>query len=178
MQLLQPCIVAFVDNLLHHRMVGFRRNNVAARTGSAKETAMTSNDSFEADPLPTIEQLTPNLSGIGIEVPRAARVGAFGDSPEQSRQLLDLVRSGRKRAGAALLWTYQAEGEPIPQVGEVEVVVDHLNRPNVVTRMTQVEVVPFNLVGARFAAREGEGDRSLEYWRKEHWASSRVSVSA
>ena len=33
-----------------------------------------------------------------------------------------------------------------------------------------MEVVPFNEVSAEFAAREGEGDGSLEYWRKAHWA--------
>jgi uncharacterized protein YhfF len=37
-------------------------------------------------------------------------------------------------------------------------------------RFTEVEVVPFNQVSARFAAREGEGDSSLEYWRQAHWA--------
>lgn len=120
-------------------------------------------------PLPSIEHIAANLRRLGIEVPQSAKVGAFGDSPEQSRQLLDLIRSGRKRAGAALLWAHEAEGEAIPEAGELEVVVDHLNRPSLVTRITEVEVVPFSMVGADFAAREGEGDASLEYWRAEHW---------
>jgi uncharacterized protein YhfF len=30
--------------------------------------------------------------------------------------------------------------------------------------------VPFSGVSAAFAAREGEGDGSLEYWRTAHWA--------
>ena len=38
------------------------------------------------------------------------------------------------------------------------------------TRTTEVEVVPFNEVSAQFAAREGEGDGSLVYWRKAHWS--------
>jgi uncharacterized protein YhfF len=121
------------------------------------------------EPLPSIDHIAPNLRRLGIDVPESAKVGAFGDSAEQSRQLLELIRSGRKRGGAALLWAYEAEGEPIPKAGEVEVVVDHLNKPSLVTRITEVEVVPFNMVGAGFAAREGEGDASLEYWRAEHW---------
>lgn len=121
------------------------------------------------EPLPSIDHIAASLMRRGIEVPQSARVGAFGDSPEQSRQLLDLVRSGRKRGGAALLWAYEAEGEPVPEAGEVEVVVDHSNQPSVITQITKVEVVPFNRVGAAFAAREGEGDASLEYWRTEHW---------
>ncbi len=39
-----------------------------------------------------------------------------------------------------------------------------------VIRTTAVEIVPFDAVDADFAYDEGEGDRSLEYWRDAHWA--------
>lgn len=97
-------------------------------------------------------------------------MGAFGDSDALSEKLLSLIRGGQKRGGAGLLWAYESDAEPVPNIGEVEIVVNHLNAPALVTRITEVEVVPFNQVSARFAAREGEGDGSLEYWRKAHWA--------
>ena len=123
------------------------------------------------EPLPKVEELIPALRRHGIELPvGAVRVGAFGDSPELSEELLSLIRSGRKRGGASLVWAHEADAEPIPTVGEIEIVVDHLNAPALVTRTTSVEVVPFNEVSAQFAAREGEGDSTLEYWRKAHWA--------
>jgi uncharacterized protein YhfF len=123
------------------------------------------------EPLPKAEDLTPKLQGHGIALPGlVARVGAFGDSAELSEKLLALVRTGRKRGGASLLWAHEAESEPIPCVGEIEIVVDHRNAPSVVTRITEVEVVPFNQVTAQFAEREGEGDGSLQYWRNAHWA--------
>ena len=113
----------------------------------------------------------PKLERLGIALPNGiVRVGGFGDSAALSQELIALIRSGVKRGGASLLWTHEAEGEPIPVVGEMEVVVDHLNEPTVITRVTQVEVVPFNQVSAEFAAREGEGDGSLAYWREAHWA--------
>lgn len=34
-----------------------------------------------------------------------------------------------------------------------------------------VEVRPYNQVEAEFAFAEGEGDRSLAYWREGHWRS-------
>lgn len=34
---------------------------------------------------------------------------------------------------------------------------------------TSVSVVPFDEVDEEFAYIEGEGDRSLGYWRKVHW---------
>jgi len=122
-------------------------------------------------PLPTFEDLVPTLRGQGIELPAGVtRVGGFGDSATLSEELLSLVRAGRKRGGASLLWAHEADSDPVPKVGEIEVVVDHLNAPSLVTRITEVEVVPFNRVSAQFAAREGEGDCSLEYWREAHWA--------
>jgi len=34
-----------------------------------------------------------------------------------------------------------------------------------------VEVVRFDEVSEEFAAAEGEGDRSLAFWREAHWAA-------
>ena len=41
--------------------------------------------------------------------------------------------------------------------------------PVCVIQTTQVEVMAFNQVNAGWAYAEGEGDRSLEYWREGHW---------
>lgn len=123
------------------------------------------------EPLPKVEDLAPVLQRQGIVLPSGAiRVGGFGDSPALSEELLSLIRSGVKRGGASLLWAHDADADPVPTVGEVEIVVDHLNAPALVTRIIEVEVVPFDQVSARFAAREGEGDGSLAYWREAHWS--------
>ncbi|MDP9107863.1 MAG: ASCH domain-containing protein [Pseudomonadota bacterium] len=76
---------------------------------------------------------------------------------------------GQKRAGTGLLWAYEADGELLPASGDLEVVVDEFDEPVVLTRITAVEVVRFDAVTARYAALEGEGDRSLEHWRAAHW---------
>ena len=123
------------------------------------------------EPLPKVEDLASKLRGYGIDLPAGVtRVGGFGDSAELSEELLNLIRAGRKRGGASLVWAHEAESESIPSVGDIEIVVNHVNAPSLVTRVIGVEVVPFNRVSAQFAAREGEGDGSLEYWRREHWA--------
>ena len=123
------------------------------------------------EPLPKVEDLIPELRRHGIEVPiGVVRVGAFGDSAHLSKELLSLIRRGRKRGGASLVWAHEADAEAIPSVGEIEIIVNHLNAPSIVTRTTAVEVVPFIEVSAEFAAREAEGDGTLEYWRQAHWA--------
>ena len=122
-------------------------------------------------PLPSVASLIGKLKMSGIALPPGpVRVDGYGDSEALSESLLALIRSGRKRAGTGLLWAYEYDGEPIAKTGDIEVVIDHLNRPALVTRITSAAVVPYDEVTAEYAAIEGEGDGSLEYWRKAHWA--------
>jgi uncharacterized protein YhfF len=126
-------------------------------------------DKWTLLPLPDVLAM---LAQRGITLPPGnPRVGAFGDSAELSEELLDLICGGKKRGGACLVWSYEAEAEALPQAGDIEIVLDHLNRPALICRTTRVEIKPFGEVGADFAAveGEGEGDGSLEYWRREHW---------
>ena len=62
------------------------------------------------------------------------------------------------------------DGDPLPAVGDIEIVVDHLNAPALITRVTSVAVVPYSEVTPEYAAIEGEGDGSLAFWREAHWA--------
>jgi uncharacterized protein YhfF len=117
------------------------------------------------------EEAVAHLAALGITLPPGpVRVDGYGDSEALSNELLDLIRSGRKRAGTGLLWASEAEGESIGQAGDIEIVVDHHNRPCIVTRLLDVYVVPFRDVSADYAAIEGEGDGSLDFWRRAHWA--------
>jgi uncharacterized protein YhfF len=119
---------------------------------------------------PLAPEWAARLRASGVELPEGPlRVGEYGDSPELTRSLLALMLDGRKRAGASLLWGLEAEGEPVPGAGQLEIVVDHEHRPVMVTRITRVAVVPFGEVTAEFAAAEGEGDGSLNFWRRAHW---------
>jgi uncharacterized protein YhfF len=122
-------------------------------------------------PLPPLAELLATLRAQGVELPAGpVRADGYGDTPELSAELLALIRSGRKRAGTSLLWAVQAEGEALPEVGQIEIVVDHQNRPALVTRITRVDIVAYNDVRAEYAAIEGEGDGSLAYWHDAHWA--------
>jgi uncharacterized protein YhfF len=122
-------------------------------------------------PLPPLGELVAALRELGYELPPGpVRADGYGDTPALSRELLDLIRYGDKRGGTSLLWGMQVRGETVPAVGDIEIVIDHLGQPALVTRVTRVEVLPFENVGAEFAASEGDGDRSLASWRRDHWA--------
>ncbi len=120
--------------------------------------------------LPSVASVMTSIQSLGITLPPGKiRVDGYGDSKELSDTLIELIRSGQKRAGTGLLWSYELEQEPIGEKGDIEIVVTHEGEPSVVTRIVSVEVVPYGEVTAEYAAIEGEGDGSLAYWRKAHW---------
>ena len=91
-------------------------------------------------------------------------VFAFGNTPEMADKLGALVAGGVKMATTSALEAYEP-GEPLPQTGELSVVLDGGERPLCVIETTEVRVAE---VDAAFASDEGEGDRSLAYWRAAH----------
>ncbi len=94
----------------------------------------------------------------------------FGDSEELANELAALVLRGTKRATAGALWSYEAEGQRLPQQGDLSIVTDWSGNPLCVIETQSVEIVPFQEVTAEFAATEGEGDGSLSFWQEAHRA--------
>jgi uncharacterized protein YhfF len=97
------------------------------------------------------------------ETYRSLRSFAFGDSPRLADELLELVVKGVKTA------TCSTEDEPNTSTpGERWVVLDGSGTPRCVIETVEVSYRRYNEVDAAFAHDEGEGDRSLDYWRDAH----------
>lgn len=103
-------------------------------------------------------------SGLPIDRYQAYMYGY----PELADQLLELVLRGDKRATTGLKPLYELEGEPLPQPGEYSVILSAAGEPRCITRITRVEVVRFRDIDEAYARTEGEGDKSLAYWKREH----------
>jgi uncharacterized protein YhfF len=97
-----------------------------------------------------------------------ADVFAFGDSSELANRLAMLVREGVKTATCSALWTYEEGQKPLPRRGDHSVVLDGNRNPVAIIETVDVFISPFNEVPESFAYDEGEGDRSLAYWRQAH----------
>ena len=97
-----------------------------------------------------------------------ASMFAFGDSKELADKLAALVREGVKTATCSAVWAYEEEQKPIPQKGELSIVIDGSGNPVAVIETVEIFLAPFNEVTEDFAWEEGEGDRSLAYWRQAH----------
>ncbi len=92
----------------------------------------------------------------------------FGDTAELAEELIGLVLEGRKRATAGAAIEYEREGSPLPQVGDVEILLDGSLRPRAAIRATDVRVGPLSSVDDQFAWDEGEGDRTRSFWLDAH----------
>lgn len=102
--------------------------------------------------------------------PRFLEAFYFDDNEPSANELAELVIEGRKRATAGLLWAHDSENKRIAEPGDLSIVTDFSGNEVCVIETTRVDIVPFSEVSEDFAATEGEGDGSLEYWRRAHEA--------
>ncbi|MGV3179252.1 ASCH domain-containing protein [Streptococcus sp. 11273D007BW] len=86
----------------------------------------------------------------------------------QADELARLVNQGKKTATASAYDLYLLEGEPLPQVGSYDVILDSKDQAVCIIEITSVYLVPFGDVSPEHARKEGEGDLSLSSWRKSH----------
>lgn len=84
-------------------------------------------------------------------------------------KLANLVKDGVKTATSSTKLGYDIENEPLPQVGDLSIVLYDDESPACIIKVTNVSIVPFNKVGSQHAYKEGEGKRTLEEWKKVHF---------
>ena len=92
----------------------------------------------------------------------------FGDNPKLADELGQLVVSGIKTGTCSAVWEWEAEGNPIPEVGLISITLNGQGEPICILETTEVTLRRFNEVDDNFAHSEGEGDLTLRYWRKAH----------
>ena len=90
---------------------------------------------------------------------------AFGGAPDK---LAELVVRGIKTATCSSLALMRLEGEPMPKPGDYSVILDSAGNAVCVIRTTRAYIETFDGVTKEHAFMEGEGDRSLDYWRRIH----------
>ena len=108
----------------------------------------------------------PASQKAALKMPQA---WGFGVGEEMANELGSLVVEGIKTATCSLFWENEAGQEVLPEVGDLSIILDGRGEPLCLIETTSVEIKLFNAVDAQFAYDEGEGDRSLEYWRQAHW---------
>lgn len=94
----------------------------------------------------------------------------FCDNQTDADDCADLVVKGIKQATATSLWWFEKNREPLPKIGNRYIITGWSGKARAIIETTKIEKVPFNEITAEFAEIEGEGDKSLDYWKKVHKA--------
>ncbi|KGP91779.1 RNA-binding protein [Pontibacillus chungwhensis BH030062] len=115
----------------------------------------------------SIKRIWDNFKKENPHAPEEYEAWAFGDSKEMADELAELVLTGTKRATASNYLAYE-DTESLPYVGLHNVILDGKGRAVAIAETTSVVIVPFNEVNEEHAYLEGEGDRTLRFWREEH----------
>lgn len=104
-----------------------------------------------------------------IDPGTAHQVWFFGNTSEMASELAGLVLAGRKTATASLLAMNELNPDNAPLPDGLSIVTDFDGVPVCVIKTSEIRHLPFDEVDEQFAADEGEGDLSLEHWRRVHW---------
>ncbi len=115
----------------------------------------------------------------GIDPGTTYHAGTFAEPVEEdempigvqvaiTEELSRLARDGEKRGTTHMRLHFEQEAIRMREPGDCWIVTTVAGAPLCVVRITTVEIMPFDQVGEVFAASEGEGDLSLEYWRGAH----------
>lgn len=116
-----------------------------------------------------IKKYWQNYLSCAVDVPQNPKVEfSIAGNDEIADQLLDLYLSGKKRAGSSLLKGYQYSDFSIPEIGNYWIILNGQKEPKCIAKTIQIETYQFDQVPEKVAIAEGEGDLSLDYWRKAH----------
>lgn len=80
--------------------------------------------------------------------------------------LASLVVEGKKTATCSAHILYELENEPLPQVGQYNIVLDSKGMPVAIIQVVNVSILPMDEVPEDFALAEGVGDYA--YWWNAH----------
>ena len=138
-----------------------RRRRLAQSLGGGEGLKMSDEATIRAFWQTYLETLDDNHPHRFRAIPEA---WSFGDSIELADQLGRLVLQGIKTATCC-----RYLGENLVEEAGPSIIVDGKGQPLCVVETTEITVRRYKDVDAKFAADEGEGDRSLNYWRDAHW---------
>lgn len=112
------------------------------------------------------DYLDKHLEHDFVDMPQ---VDYFSNIEQDANECAELVKQGIKRATSDSLLGMQYRKETLPKIGDIIVVTDLEGKAQCIVRTTKVTLKPFFAIDAAYAQRQGEGDKSLAFWKKAHW---------
>ncbi|WP_165312964.1 ASCH domain-containing protein [Vibrio ziniensis] len=116
-----------------------------------------------------LERYLKSLPGKVAQQYRSFSADYFCADEYNANLCAELILRGEKRASCSMDYWYSHQGETMPEVAHLQVVTNWQGEPICIIEITSVEKSRYKDVTAEFAAAEGEGDKTLEWWRDAHW---------
>lgn len=107
------------------------------------------------------------ISGPSVVDTVPPPVWSFGTTAEADR-LLELVLAGTKTAVSEPLQDLTSRGDPLPERGDLSILLDSTGAPRALLRTAAVTVVPFHSVDEGHVRAEAEGDGTVEWWARSN----------
>lgn len=126
---------------------------------------------FDTPDTETFWQRACDATGTDPATPHHAGTFAGPDGDVEAAfidELTGLAAGGQKRGTTHMRLEFEHRGIRMREVGDCWTVTTTQGQPLCVVRITNVAIVAFEDVGLEFAASEGEGDLSFEYWHSGH----------
>ncbi len=89
---------------------------------------------------------------------------SIGGTPDDADKGAALILDGTKTLTSSPFWLYP-DGR-IPFAGALSVLLDGARAPRGIVETTRVEVMPFATVTEEMARAYGEGERTVDWWRR------------
>lgn len=105
---------------------------------------------------------------VGMNPDEVYVEASIAGNKDIAEELLLLFLQGKKKAGSGLVQDYISAGDELPKIGNYWIVLDSKERPRCILKTTKVVTHKFSDVPVEIAMAEGEGDSSLDFWRKAH----------
>ena len=112
------------------------------------------------------DYLKNHLEDVFHETPHTS---CFSDNEQDANECARLVKAGTKKATSNSLLGLQHRNERLPKRGDYIVVTNWEGEAQCIIETIKVTLKPFFSIDEEYAQIEGEGDKSLAYWKKVHW---------
>tara|TARA_R110002051_G_scaffold180913_3_gene250366 strand:+ start:20184 stop:20645 length:462 start_codon:yes stop_codon:yes gene_type:complete len=110
--------------------------------------------------------LKNHLEDVFHEAPKTMY---FGDNEQDANENAKLILNGTKKAISCSLLGLQNRNEPLPKIGDYIVVTDWSGEAQCIISTKAVSLKPYFSIDATYAQLEGNGDKTLNSWKKYYW---------
>ncbi len=94
----------------------------------------------------------------------------FCDNQKDADECAYLVQKSIKQATSTSDWWYKKYKMQYPKIGDQYIITNWDGEAKAIIETTKVSFVKYCDISEEYAVIEGEGDKTLDYWKSVHWA--------